>query len=69
MKVDIYDPIVNKDLVESKYNLRLIDNKIDIDWLSTHKFFAPWLVMNFKNWKLMSPSSALIYDIKSILKS
>ena len=69
MKVDIYDPIANKDLVESEYNLRLIDNKEDIDWSTYSGIFCAVAHNEFKELEIDVPSSALIYDIKSILKS
>ena len=69
MKVDIYDPIANKDLVESEYNLRLIDNKIDIDWSKYSGIFCAVAHNEFQELEIDVPSSALIYDIKSILKS
>ena len=69
MKVDIYDPIANKDLVESEYNLRLIDNKIDIDWSKYSGIFCAVAHSEFQELEIDVPSSALIYDIKSILKS
>ena len=69
MKVDIYDPIANKDLVESEYNLRLIDNKIDIDWSKYSGIFCAVAHNEFQELEIDVPSSTLIYDIKSILKS